>query len=102
MAIILSDERTLDIIPLLNRRVCRRAVERMIDQLETATLDNYHEPRNFLEAHRFYLDEEQCGRVNRALAKIYSEPREWNTLVIKSDPFTPHPAMEPIYWLPIG
>jgi hypothetical protein len=99
MAIVLSDDYTLDVIPLLLKRVSRRAVERMIDQLEVATLDTYHEPRSFLEAHRFYLDVEQCGRVNTAVARIHSEPRKWNTLVINTDPFKPHPGMEPIYWL---
>src|SRR5690348_8637855 len=57
------------------------------------------EPRNFLEAHRFYLDEEQCGRVNRALARIHSDPREWNRIVVESASFAPHPAMQPIHWL---
>jgi len=99
MAIVLSDDRTLDVIPLLPKRVSRSAVLGMIDQLEAATFENHYEPRNFLEAHRFYLDGEQCERVNRALARIHSEPREWNAIVITSDTFEPHPAMEPMYLL---
>ena len=99
MAIVISDDRTLDVIPLLPKRVSRNAIERTIDQLESATFDNYHESRNFLEAHRFYLNQEHCDRINSALARIHSEPRKWNAIVITSAPFEPHPAMEPHYWL---
>ena len=99
MAIVLSDDRTLDVIPLLPKRVSRNAVESAIDELESATFENYHEPRNFLETHRFYLNQEHCDRINRALARIHSEPRKRNTIVITSAPFEPDPAMEPRYWL---
>jgi len=99
MALILSEDRTLDIIPLYMKRVSRRAVEMMVGQLEIATLDNTHEPLSFLEAHRFYLEEQQCERVNKALARIYGEPRQWNLLVIEPDPFVANPATGPIYWL---
>jgi Probable sensor domain DACNG/Probable sensor domain DACNH/DisA bacterial checkpoint controller nucleotide-binding len=99
MAIVRSDDRTLDVIPLLPKRVSRTAVERMIQKLETATLDNHIEYRSFLESHRFYLDHEQCRRVNSALEKIHKEPREWNKIVLPFALFEPHPGMNPIFWL---
>ena len=53
LAIIVSDDHTVDLIPLLPPQIARTDVETNIAALEKATLDNYHKPRNWLENHRF-------------------------------------------------
>jgi hypothetical protein len=68
LAIIVSDDHTVDIIPLLRPRIKRNDVESNVSELERATLDNYHKPRNWVEAHCFYLNGEQCERVNLLVA----------------------------------
>lgn len=41
-----------------------------ISLLEHATLEDFNQPRNWIDDNRFYFNEEQCIRVNAALDKI--------------------------------
>lgn len=100
MAFVISEDRTLDIVPLLRPRVDRREVEAAVAAISTATLDNYHKPRSFLDEHRFYLDEEQCRIVNEALDRIENEPTEVGRIVIITRRFVPNPGMNPGYFKP--
>jgi len=97
MAIVISEDRTVDVVPLLRPKVDRRRLEAEVAAITTATLDDYHKPRSFLDAHRFYLDAAQCATVNEALDRIESEPREMGLIVIVTGRFKPHPAMDNSY-----
>jgi hypothetical protein len=97
MAIVLSDDHTVDIIPRLRPSVSRTHAVGMIEALEHATLDDYRKPRNWLDDHRFYLDDEQCARINIALDRIESLPREVGQLVITTTRFRKHPEMNSSY-----
>jgi hypothetical protein len=97
MAFVISEDRTLDVVPLLRPRIDRVRIEAAVAALGTATLENYHKPRAFLDDLRFYLNEEQCQIVNEALDRIESEPREVGRIVIVTERFTPHPAMNVSY-----
>lgn len=87
LAIVVSDDRTVDIFPRLRPRISRDLLERNIAALEVATLDNYHKTRNWLNSHRFYLDASQCARVNLALDRIDALPREDLELHLIISPF---------------
>lgn len=100
MAFVISEDRTLDIVPLLRQRIERARIEAAVTMIGTATLENYHKPRAFLNDHRFYLNEEQCRVVNEALDRIESEPREVGRIVIVTERFSPHPAMNDSYLKP--
>lgn len=97
MAFIVSEDRTLDVIPLLRPRIDRQLIEEAVRAIDGATHYNYHKPRAFLDEHRFYLNEEQCQVVNAALDRIESEPREVGGIILITQRFHPNPDMEPNY-----
>jgi hypothetical protein len=99
MAIVVSDDGTADVIPMLRPKIDRSRIERFISDLETATLENYHEPRHFLDEHRFYLTAKQCERVNVALDRIEKLPTEGGQFVIITERLKPHPAMNDSYYI---
>ncbi len=97
LALILSEDGTLDVVPLLRRQVDGDILEQAIASLCSASLDDYHHARNFLDENRFYLSEDQCRRANIALDRIESEPREVGRIVLITNRFTPDPEMDDSY-----
>ncbi|BAK76728.1 hypothetical protein NH8B_1913 [Pseudogulbenkiania sp. NH8B] len=97
LAIVVSDDRTVDIIPRLRRLVCRTRIEQHVTGLEEATLDNFHDSRNWLDEHRFYVNAEQCFRINRALERLDSLPREGGLIYFETKRFEVHPEMNESY-----
>lgn len=97
LAIVVSDDRTVDIFPLLRPCVSRALLERNIAEFEIVTLDNYHKARNWLDSHRFYLDALQCARVNAALDRIGALPREVGEIYIMTKPFEVDPEWDDSY-----
>lgn len=97
LAFVISEDRTLDIIPLLRPRLSRAKLEEVIASLEGATTRNYHRPRNFLSGHRFYLDQGQCDRVNAALTRLNAAALNEGGIVLQSAPFAPDPGMNDEY-----
>lgn len=102
LAIVVSDDHMVDLIPLLPPQIKRTDIETNVSSLENATLDNYHKPRNWLENHRFYLNSEQCELVNSALDRIEALPRDVGEIVIITTRFKPDPDMDDSYLLPMS
>lgn len=98
LAVVVSDDRTVDVIPELRPRIKRSTIAEAIAGLETATRDNYHPAINWLDGHRFYLSQEQCDRVNAALKRIQSEPREVGEIDRMWEEFSPHSALNDSYF----
>jgi len=97
VAIVMSEDRTLDVIPLLRPRVSRRRIEQAISALEAADGETYHQPRNRLDDLRFYLDQSQCDRVNAALERIHELPLEEHAFRIVDPTFVPDVRMDESY-----
>jgi hypothetical protein len=97
LAIVVSDDHTVDIIPTLRPIVCKSQIEEEIRKLESATLENYHKPRNWIDQHRFYFDESQCARANATLDRIEKLPRDVGQLVIHTPRLRVHADLDPIY-----
>ncbi|AMS43252.1 diadenylate cyclase [Aminobacter aminovorans] len=97
MAFIVSEDRTLDVVPLLRPSVDRNKIEQAVANIASATKLTYHKLRSFLDDHRFYLNEEQCLIVNEALDRIAAEPREMGEISIVTPRFKPHPAFNESY-----
>lgn len=76
LAVVVSDDRTVDVVPLLRPRIKSSDISKAIIELESSCKDDYHESVNWLDGHRFYLDQTQCDRINAALERISQEPRE--------------------------
>jgi hypothetical protein len=94
LAVVVSDDHTVDVIPLLPPRVRRSTIERMLRMLEGATRQNYHQAINWLDRHRFYLDQAACERVNTALERIRAEPKEVGEIMIQWREFSPDPDLD--------
>lgn len=99
MALVVSDDRTLDVIPLLRPRVQRGPIVSALNALVAATSDNFHQPRNALDKFRFYLSPEQCEIANAALDRIEAEPLEVGVIRWIGDQFVPDPEMNESYFL---
>lgn len=99
VAIVISDDRTIDIHPLLRKRIDRQLLERQLVALETATIDDYYQPRMFVLEHRFYLTPAQCERVNAALERIKNLPAEVGRIRFLDSPLTPNPEMNESFYL---
>ncbi len=98
LAVIVSDDRTVDVIPILRPRIKRLELESYILQLEAATSDNYHSAANWLNDHRFYLGQQQCNRINASLKRIRNEPMEVGEIRRCWPEFTPDPRLDDSYF----
>jgi hypothetical protein len=100
LAIVVSDDQTVDIIPRLRPQMSRALIAANIELLEKASIDDYHRPRNWIDDNRFYLDEEQCGRVNVALERIANLPMTVGRIVISTPRLSVDRDMNASYLLP--
>lgn len=100
LVVVVSDDHTVDVFPLLRPRVDRREVERMVCALDDATADNFHQMRKWLDDHRFYLNASQCARVNAALERVEASLKDTMSIIIKVSQFQPAPDLNEDYFLP--
>ena len=96
-ALVVSEDGTLDVVPLLRPQIDGDVVERAVEALGSASIDDYHQTRNFLDENRFYLNADQCRRANDALDRIESAPIEVGRLVWSIKRFEPDPEMNDGY-----
>lgn len=76
MAIVISDDRTVDIVPLLEPQIRKSEIDKFIEEFECASVDTYHAAQNWLDKHRFYLGEKECLRINAVRSRLDKLPRE--------------------------
>lgn len=69
----------------------------IVSCLEIATLDNYHNSRNWLDEHRFYVNKQQCSRINEAIKRLDSLPKEVGLIYIIIQKFEVNPEMDISY-----
>ncbi len=86
-AVVVSDDRTVDVFPILRPRLSRHELASRIVALSTATVDNYHAHMNWFDSHRFYLDNLQCAEVNAILERLSAVPLEVGELRFLVDRF---------------
>lgn len=98
LAVIVSDDQTVDVVPILPPRIRQSELERVISQLEAATSDNYHIAANWLTQRRFYLDQEQCNRINAAIRRIHDEPMEVGEIRLNWQEFVPNANLNSSYF----
>ncbi|EQB0490344.1 hypothetical protein ACYAQ7_002537 [Vibrio alginolyticus] len=97
MAIVVSDDRTVDIIPRIRKLVSRSKIDKYISIFEGSTANNYHDSRNWLDSHRFYINAEQCVRINKVIDRIESLTKESCGIHIVTERFQVHPEMNDSY-----
>lgn len=97
LAFVLSEDRTLDVIPLLRPRMSKKELEALVRNLEGASIDTYSAIRYQLDAARFYLTAAQCERVNTTLERLDKLALTDGQIVIGIALFAPDPQMTPEY-----
>ena len=98
LAVVVSDDRTVDVIPVLPLQIKRSHIDKAISQLEVSTAEDYHSSINWLDRHRFYLSQVHCNRINAALKKIENEPMEVGEIRRKWNKFSPNADMNDSYF----
>lgn len=97
LAIVVSEDKTVDIIPRIRKLVSRLKIEQYVTAFEAATVDNYLESRNWLDSHRFYISAEQCSRINDAIDRLDSSPKDVGSIYLMTMKFEVHPEMDESY-----
>lgn len=97
LAIVVSDDRTVDVFPAVRPRQSRKEIAAHITALKTATHENYHQSLNWLEARRFYLKEGECAVVNAAVGRINDRELEVGEIRIQRDAFKVDPEFDESY-----
>jgi hypothetical protein len=97
MAFVISEDRTLDVVPLLRPSLERNKIEQAVAGIASASKRTYFKFRAFLDDYRFYLNKEQCLAVNGALDRIEAESTEMGEITIMTARFKPHPAFNDSY-----
>lgn len=87
LAIVVSDDKTIDIFPTLRPRVSRKQIESHIKEFAESDVDSYHPSMNWLDKRRFYLDAMQCEQLNAQLARLAQVPRDVGELRYLVTPF---------------
>lgn len=93
LAIVVSEDHTIDILPLLPPCISENELEFHITGLENANENNYHKHQSWLDKHRFYLNTDRCKRANMALDRLDAISREVGELRWLTDHFEPYAEM---------
>lgn len=97
LAVVVSTDQTVDVFPMLRPRIRHSDMAKVIAELEAATSDNYHTAASWLDRHRFYLNQEQCDRINAALDRFQREPLEVGQVRILRSKFSPDSDFDDSY-----
>lgn len=105
LAIVVSDDKTVDIFPLLRPRIEKAKIIHAIEQLERATVENYLKLQYGLKEYEFYLTAEYCKRINEALQRIDNSSeaiadKKKRSIRVDIRHFEPQPEMDESYFLP--
>ena len=98
LAIVVSDDRMVDVIPTLRPRIKRSAIDVAISDLESSSSEDHHSAICWLDRHRFYLGQGECDRINVALKRIASERPEVGEIRVQWTEFSPHPDLDDSYF----
>ena len=105
MVIVISDDGTANIIPALNRQICRQEVEEAVQAfceasgIEDVSGEEWANRLNRVEKLTFYLNEEQCQRVNNAFEKEMSLRQSLGSAIFGRTPVQPNPEMNESYFI---
>ncbi len=99
LAIVTSDDRTIDVTPAMRFGIKKSLILEKISAFENATRENYHSPLFWLDDNRFYLNEEECSRVNVALDRVEKFPKDVGQVELVLARFEPDPEMNDTFLL---
>lgn len=103
VSVVISDDGSVDLIPLLRPRIDREVIAEVVDRLVNAggeqardSTDRFGDALRDVERFSFYFNIEQCIRVNEAEMKwrLHS-----GGVSISQPPIEPDPDMNERFWL---
>ena len=104
MVIVISDDGTVDLIPALMPRVSRQEIEDAVREfceysgIEGNDSEEWARRNRRVEGLSFYLDEEQCNRVNEAYEKQMDSRLESGGIKLVRERLKPDPDMDDSYF----
>ena len=104
MVIVISDDGTVDLIPKLMPRIWRQEVEDAVQAfceysgIEANDGEEWARRNKRVEELSFYLNEEQCDKVNEAFEKEMDSRFESGGIKIIRNPLRPNPDMNDSYF----
>ena len=105
LVIVISDDGTVDLVPNLKPKISRRDVEEAVQAFcdYSGTEDNDGEKwarlNDRVELYSFYLDEEQCNRVNESYEREMDSRLEQGGIKMTRRPLQPHKEMDSSFFL---
>lgn len=97
LAIIVSEDRTVDVFPTVRARQSRKELDYYVKAFTAASVHNYHASMNWLYSRRFYLNAQQCTGINTALSRLEAIPREVGEIRFLRSPFSVDPEFDDSY-----
>ncbi len=104
MVIIVSEDGKIDLLPKLKRRMRRETVQRVVALLvaraeDAEDLEAFDRADRAVQEIEFYLNQDQCDRVNAAREAV--QGREWAAEHLRRQfiPIAPDPAMDDTYFV---
>jgi hypothetical protein len=76
MAIVVSEDKTVDLVPFLRPPISKQELDARIQSFEKASIEDYHADQNWLHERRFYIRELEARRINEVLDRLSKVPRE--------------------------
>ena len=103
LAVVVSEDGRVDYVPDLRMPISRVEIETRLDALKRILASGkvkrrvYYEIIGWLDAHRFYLVQEHCDRLNNLVSEIDGllESTDPHLLTSIHSVYTPHPQMDP-------
>ena len=98
LAVVVSDDQTVDVSPVLRPRIDPATITAALSDLESEREDGYQSAIRWLDHHRFYLNQEQCNRINAVLEQKARIPLEVREIRLGWRKFVPDPEMDDSYF----
>ncbi|MEQ7762054.1 diadenylate cyclase [Xanthomonas hortorum] len=99
LAIVVSEDKTVDIVPPIRPLQSRTEIEGHVRAFASASVHDYHLSMNWLYDRRLFLSAQQCSDINDSLARLDAMPRDVGEIRFLRDAFDVDPEFDEAYLL---
>lgn len=97
LAIVVSEDRTVDVLPPVRPRQSRKELDDYVRAFAAASVHDYHASMNWLHSRQFYLSAQQCTDINAALDRLQALPQDVGEIRFLRSPFRVDPEFDDSY-----
>ncbi|RKH09520.1 hypothetical protein D7X74_29430 [Corallococcus sp. CA047B] len=102
MAVVLSEDATLDVIPMLRPQIPRRLIQDVLAQGRELAAAPHPDRIGLwlrqLSSLRFYLNANECLEANALVEHFHKQTTAWGQIWLELEPFAPDPEMDDSYF----